>query len=209
VKKIFPLFALVVAVIVAGAIPASADVLSSVSFNEACPVCSVGPGGTAVDMMKVFIQPPEGGAGVQFATPGLAVYGPAPAWAPSGWTENDVSTTYSNASGSAMSNFNYILNFDINSAAFPSGTVKIGVDVYYFQNIAGIETLIDQAGLTYNGPISFNTPVNDWLIPVSGDAGTLNERGLAGENQVPEPTSILLLGSVIFGLAFGFRKKLA
>jgi hypothetical protein len=149
-------------------------------------------------MMEVFIEPV---AGVTFASPGLAVYDGA--WGASGWTENDVNPQYSNASGSAMSNLYYILNFNIDSAMYPA-TVAFNVDVYYFQDMGGTETLIDDAGLTYSGASSFDTSVNNW-----GVTTPLNPNGLAGENAVPEPTSIFLLGSVIFGLAYGFRKKLA
>ena len=148
--------------------------------------------------MEVFIEPV---AGVTFASPGLAVYNGA--WGPSGWTENDVNPQYSNASGSAMANLDYILNFNIDSSLYPS-TVAFNVDVYYFQDKGGTETLIDDAGLTYSGPSSFATSVNIW-----GITAPLNPNGLAGENAVPEPTSIFLLGSVIFGLVYGFRKKLA
>ena len=196
-KTIF-LFALVVALSVVGVIPARADIFSSAAFVEACPVCSLNGGGTAVDRMEVFIEPV---AGVTFASPGLAVLDIA--WGPSGWTENDVNPQYSNASGSAMSSLVYILNFNIDSSLYPS-TVAFNVDVYYFQDIGGTETLIDDAGLTYSGSSSFDTTVNNWGITTP-----LNPNGLAGENTVPEPTSILFLGSVIFGLAYGFRKKLA
>ena len=197
-KKTLSLFALVVAVIIAGVIPARADFNSSAAFVEQCPTCALNAGGTAVDMMKVFIEPV---AGVTFATPGLTVLDAS--WVPAvGWAETDVIPTYSTASGPAMSDFVYILNFNINSALYPS-TVAFGVDVYYFQNLGGTETLIDDAGLTYNGPSSFDTTVNYF-----GITAPLNPGGLDGET-VPEPTSILLLGSVIVGLAFGYRKRLA
>ena len=205
VKRTLSLFAVVAAVIVAGVVPARADVWiqSSASFEEACGVGSTCfGGGTAVDMMKVFIQPVTG---VTFASPGILVYDTSFSWVPlASWIDTNVNPTYSNASGPAMTDFYYDLKFNIDQTLYP-GNVAFNVDVYYFQNIGGTETLIDQAGLTYNDASSFDTSVNNW-----GLTGVLNPLGLAGENQaVPEPTSILLLGSVIFGLAIGLRKKLA
>ena len=181
--------------LVAGVIPAKAGILSSVAFTESCPVCALGGGGTAVDMMEVFIETP----GVVFQSPGLNVYDAA--WGPSGWTENDVNPNYSNASGSAMATFNYILNFNIDSTMWPS-TATIGVDVYYFQNMSGTETLIDEAGLTYDGPSAFDTTVNNWGVSTN----PINPAGLAGENTTPtpEPTTMILMGSALIGL--GLRR---
>jgi hypothetical protein len=188
-KKTLFLFTLVVALIVTG-VPARAGILESAAFTEACPVCSLGPGGTAVDMMEVFIETP----GVTFQSPGLAVYDAA--WGDPGWTENDVSATYSNASGSAMSLFNYILNFDVATISTP-----IGVDVYYFQNIGFVETPIDEAALTYGGGSTFDTTVN--YFDVSGTP--INPNGLGGENTTPEPTTMILMGSALIGLALRRR----
>ena len=194
-KKTRFLFTLVVALIVAG-VPARAGILSSVAFNEACPSCPLNGGGTAVDMMEVFIENP----GVTFQNPGLAVYDAG--WGPSGWTENDVNPQYSNASGSAMSDFNYILYFNIDNTIFPT-TAVFGVDVYYFQNILGTETLIDEAGLTYDGPSLFDTTTNTW--GVAGEA-PIKPGGLGGENtSVPEPTTMILMGSALIGLALRRR----
>jgi hypothetical protein len=194
VKRTLSLFAVVAAVIVAGVVPARADVWiqSHSAFTETCPDCLLNGGGNAVDMMKVFIEPV---AGVTFATPGLQVY--TAGWADAGWVESDVNPMYSTASGAEMSNFNYILNFNIDSTMNPSN-VAFGVDVYYYQNIGGTERLIDSAGLSYSGPSSFDATAN-----IFGVGAPFNPA------EVPEPTSILLLGSVICGLAIGLRKKLA
>src|ERR1035437_8902850 len=185
-KKTLIFSALLVALTLVPAIPAMAGTISHVAFTENCPVCSLNGGGTAVDMMKVFIDNPV--AGVVFAPPGLNVYDIG--WGASGWTETDTNPTLAQAFGPAMSAFNYILNFNIDNTLFPS-TVTIGVDVYYYQNINGTETIIDQAALTYSGPTSFDPTGNNFGV----DTTPLNP------SEVPEPASMFLIGSALIGLA--------
>jgi hypothetical protein len=141
--------------------------------------------------MEVFIETP----GVTFQSPGLNVV--QADWSPSDWLENDVNPGYSNASGSAMSSFNYYLNFNIDDTILPANAT-IGVDVYYFDTIGGIETLVDDAGLTYDTssfPLQFDTSVNNW-----GVGAVLNAQGLAGENTTPEPSTLFLIGGGLLAL---------
>jgi PEP-CTERM motif-containing protein len=134
-------------------------------------------------------------------------------------TDNDAGNTYIISSNADDPQFDGFVSWLTNGmddgmgAQFQSGGVGIGQDgsesgfLNIFNNPSGdvdlqeytinsISLLITDIGTSLNAPNTM--PYIDCTITIDGDSGSID--------PVPEPTTILLLGSGLIGLA-GFRKK--
>lgn len=182
------LFVVVVALVVAGATPAMADIQSVggpglspsdwyQEWNE-----SYGSSGL-LDNLEMFIETP----GVVFDNPSGITFGTG------GWAGTNVNPQYSYASGPAVSFLDFYTNF--------ASALSVPFTMDFYATLGG--TVVDSAALIYDGQGTGNDPSGNWT---QGSA-----KGLANENTspVPEPTSILFMGTVLLGLAGALKRKWA
>lgn len=125
--------------------------------------------------LDVFVET----AGVTLSSPGMSSFSDA------SWVDQDVSQTWSTASGNPNGSLTWDVNF---TDPVPS---IFTADLWSFDSSGNY---VDSGSMTYdNGNWSFNSPVQSYAADVAADA--------------PEPASIFLIGSGV--LAVGFIRRRA
>jgi hypothetical protein len=173
-KSLFARFALILAFIIAGGIPAIAGTVWAVP-SEAPPYL-INPPATSVNVLEAFIETPSG---VTFDTPGFTNLD-------SGWSAVTVNPTYAVEYGSPSG----WLTEDLNIIGSP-----LIVDFYAFTGCASSPCLVGDLSDAY--AVHFNNGNYGGWTPLTAD-------NLSGEDTTPtapEPASMLLIGSGFIGLA--------
>ena len=135
--------------------------------------------------IAAFLETP----GVLFTNPGMTGF-------TNGWASTaNINSQYNLASGADTTNTNFNANFA------PLGSVPFVMDLYAFLD----GNIVDAGKASWDGVPSQG--INGWTMTGFTD----NQAAYKAENTAPtpEPTSLLLLGSGLVGLAKLVRKKIA
>jgi hypothetical protein len=137
------------------------------------------------DTIEMFVTSPD----PDFDLTGLLDYG-TPSFSSAGWAVGLVNPNYSLASGTTASNLNMNL-------AFTGSVAPVDLDFLYWLG----------GNLVASGWIDYNPAVGGYAGWTSGVYSNGVDGGNYDRNPVPEPATMLLLGSGLVGLARWGKRK--